>query len=101
VDVLAVNAPYVPTEEIGLMPPEARLHEPQVALDGGGDGLAIQRRVAAGAPAWLAPGGHVLVETSRRQASRTARIFTDAGLVARVARCDDLDATIVIAALPR
>jgi release factor glutamine methyltransferase len=38
VDVLAVNAPYVPTEEIAMMPPEARDHEARVALDGGADG---------------------------------------------------------------
>ena len=31
VDVLVANAPYVPTEEIGLLPPEARIHEPRVA----------------------------------------------------------------------
>src|SRR6266550_3067862 len=38
VDVLAANVPYVPTEEVGLLPPEARDHEPRVALDGGADG---------------------------------------------------------------
>ena len=43
VDVLVANAPYVPTEAIGLMPPEARLHEPQPALDGGADGLDVIR----------------------------------------------------------
>ncbi len=57
VDLLAVNAPYVPTDEIQLMPPEARLHEHHVALDGGSDGLELHRRVAAGPPDWLAPGG--------------------------------------------
>ena len=41
--------PYVPTGEIGLQPPEARLHEPRVALDGGADGLDVLRRVIAGA----------------------------------------------------
>lgn len=56
VDLLVVNAPYVPTEEIGLMPSEARDHEPLVSLDGGADGLDIHRRVAAGALPWLAPG---------------------------------------------
>ncbi len=59
VDVLVLNAPYVPTEEIGLLPAEARLHGPRVALDGGADGLDAQRRVSAAAPLWLAPGGHL------------------------------------------
>ena len=48
VDLLLVNAPYVPTAAIALMPPEARLHEPRTALDGGPDGLHLHRRVAAG-----------------------------------------------------
>ncbi len=51
VDILVANAPYVPTEEIDMMPPEARLFEPPVALDGGPDGLDLQRRVTAGAAA--------------------------------------------------
>ncbi|WP_020673447.1 putative protein N(5)-glutamine methyltransferase [Amycolatopsis nigrescens] len=99
VDVLAVNAPYVPTDAIGLMPPEARLHEPQVALDGGTDGLDIQRRVAAAATRWLAPGGHLLIETSERQAPLTAEAFTRNGLTARVASSAELDATVVIGAV--
>jgi release factor glutamine methyltransferase len=98
VDLLLANAPYVPTEEIGLMPPEARLHEPAVALDGGADGLDIQRRVAAAAPAWLAPGGHMLIETSRRQAPQTADAFTRSGLLAHVVTSDELSATVVVGA---
>ena len=43
--MLVANAPYVPTDAIALMPPEARDHEPRVALDGGPDGLDVQRRV--------------------------------------------------------
>jgi release factor glutamine methyltransferase len=100
VDVLVVNAPYVPTEAIALMPPEARLHEPQVALDGGPDGLDVQRRVIAEAPRWLAPGGQLLVETGRRQASTTAALCTQAGLAARVAESDELMATVVIGSRP-
>ena len=80
VDLLAVNAPYVPTDEIRLMPPEARLHEHLVALDGGADGLELHRRVAEGAPAWLRPGGTLLIETSRGQAEGTAAACADAGL---------------------
>ena len=48
VDILAVNAPYVPSAEIGTMPQEARLHEPRVSLDGGTDGLQVQQRQASG-----------------------------------------------------
>ena len=96
IDVLAVNAPYVPTAEIDLMPPEARDHEAHVALDGGGDGLDVHRRVAASAAEWLAPGGHLLIETSRAQAARTTALVEAGGLHARVLRDDDLDATVVV-----
>ena len=67
VDVLVANVPYVPTEAVDLLPPEARIHEPLVALDGGADGLDVLRRVAAEAGDWLAPGGHLLLETSAGQ----------------------------------
>lgn len=96
VDRLVVNAPYVPTGTIALMPPEARDHEPRVALDGGGDGLDVQRRVVAGAPAWLAPGGRLLVETSRAQAPTTRSLVEAAGLAATVHTDDDLDGTAVV-----
>jgi release factor glutamine methyltransferase len=95
-DVLVVNAPYVPTREMALMPPEARLHEPRVALDGGPDGVAIHRRVAAQAPRWLAPGGRLLIETSERQAPLTEAAMTAAGLTSTVVSDDELDATVVI-----
>jgi len=96
VDLLAVNAPYVPSAMIGMMPPEARLYEPRTSLDGGPDGLALQRRVAAAAPEWLAPGGHLLIETSRQQAPRTVQIFAASGLAGRVFSSRKLDATVVL-----
>jgi release factor glutamine methyltransferase len=96
VGILAANVPYVPTGEIGFLPPEARTHEPLIALDGGADGLDVLRRVAAGAPDWLAPGGRLLIETSERQAPLAAAAFTASGLTVRVATSAELDATIVI-----
>jgi release factor glutamine methyltransferase len=96
VDLLAVNAPYVPTDAIALMPPEARDHEPRPALDGGPDGLAVHRRVAAGAARWLAPGGALVLETSRSQAPDTAAAVAAGGLRARVVRSDERDATVVV-----
>jgi release factor glutamine methyltransferase len=99
VDLLVANAPYVPTDAIALMPPEARDHEAPAALDGGADGLDVQRRVAAGAPHWLAPGGSLLVETSGRQAPGTLAAFTAAGLRARVVADEELAGTVVVGTL--
>ena len=100
VDILAANVPYVPSGDVGLLPPEARAHEPRVALDGGADGLDVLRRVAAGAPLWLAPGGHLLVETSERQAPRAAEAVGRDGLIPRIARSVRLNATVVIGTRP-
>lgn len=100
VDIVVANVPYVPTEAIERMPTEARLHEARVALDGGADGLDVQRRVAAAAPLWLAPGGHLLIETSERQAPQTVDIFARSGLIPHVASFDELDATVVIGTRP-
>ena len=100
VDVLACNAPYVPTDAIPLMPPEARDHEHRVALDGGGDGLDVQRRVVAGAPTWLAPGGHLLIESGRAQAPVTADLMRDAGLTTEVVHDAEIGGTVVIGRRP-
>jgi release factor glutamine methyltransferase len=96
VAVLTANVPYVPAGEIGLLPAEARAHEPLAALDGGPDGLDVLRRVANGAPDWLAPGGRLLSEVSERQAEAAIEALTTAGLTARVARSAELDAVIII-----
>ena len=100
VHILVANVPYVPTGEIELLPPEARCHEARVALDGGPDGLDVLRRVTAAAPLWLAPGGHLLFETSERQAPRAAEIVARDGLIPRVASSGELNATVVIGTRP-
>ena len=84
IDLLAANVPYVPTAALATMPPEARAHEPRVALDGGADGLDVVRRVAAALPGWLTPGGWVLVETSKEQTATAAAVFGRAGLMAEI-----------------
>ncbi|MET8163243.1 putative protein N(5)-glutamine methyltransferase [Streptomyces sp. NPDC005329] len=96
VDILAANVPYVPTGEVPLLPAEARDHEPLTALDGGGDGLDVLRRVAAEAPYWLAPGGCLLVETSERQAPAAVEAFIRSGLTARLADDEELYAHVVV-----
>jgi release factor glutamine methyltransferase len=99
VGILLANVPYVPTAEVGLLPPEARLHEPRIALDGGADGLDLLRRVSAAAPRWLAPGGHLLFETSEGQAPLAADIVAASGLTPTVATSEEHDATVVLAML--
>ena len=100
VDILAANVPYVPTGEVGLLPAEARLHEPRAALDGGADGLDVLRRVAAGAVLWLAEGGSLLVEISDQQEQAARDTTRRGGLVPRVARSPELAATVLIASRP-
>jgi release factor glutamine methyltransferase len=100
IDVLVVNAPYVPTHAIATMPGEARDHEPQLALDGGSDGIDVHRRVAAQAPEWLRAGGSLVVETSRSQAPLTAAACEQAGLTTRVETDHARDATAVVATAP-
>lgn len=100
VDVLVTNVPYIPTEAIGLLPAEARIHEPRVALDGGANGLDVARRVVAAAPGWLAPGGHLLFETSEHQTPQAVETLVASGLAPRVVTCEELDATVVIGTRP-
>ena len=99
VAVLAANAPYVPRAAIATMPPEAREHEPLLALEGGPDGVDVQRRLLAAAPDWVRPGGHVAVETSRAQADAT-RAACPAGWTTEVRRDEDVDGTVVVARRP-
>lgn len=101
VDVLVVNPPYVPTDAIALMPPEARDHEARVALDGGPDGLDVLRRVIARAPGWLSPTGSLLTELGGRQVPAAVDAITAAGLVPRVARCEDVGGTVLVGSASR
>src|SRR5262249_3765762 len=96
VDILVANTPYVPSSAVGLLPVEARVHEPRVALDGGADGLDIVRLVAEQASRWLAESGQLLVETSERQAAETSEIFGSNRLLPQVVSSAEWNATVVI-----
>lgn len=96
VDVVVANAPYVPTAAIELMPLEARAHEPAVALDGGTDGLDVQRRIVSAAGRWLGPQGALVIETSERQAAATVELMRAGGLSPTLLRDDEIDGTVVL-----
>jgi release factor glutamine methyltransferase len=97
VDVLLTNVPYVPSAEVALLPSEARDHEPRNTLDGGADGLAVLRRVAAEAGEWLAPRGLLLTEATGRQAPAAAQALAGPGRSVHVVADEDRDVSVVVA----
>jgi release factor glutamine methyltransferase len=96
VDAVVANAPYVPSEQLVLLPVDSRLHEPRSASDGGPDGTALQRRIVAESANWLRPGGRLFLETSARQAATVVAVVEAAGLDGRVVRDEERDATVVL-----
>ena len=79
VDVVTAVAPYVPTDELRLLPADVQRHEPVRALDGGDDGLDLVRRVIRAAARLLRPGGLVLVEVGGEQDAGLATMSDRAG----------------------
>jgi len=61
-DVLVSNPPYIPSAVVPTLPGEVRGFEPGLALDGGGDGLDVFRRILDLAPRALRPGGMLACE---------------------------------------
>jgi len=73
-DLIACNPPYVKSADCDSLQPEV-MREPRLALDGGGDGLAFYRRLAADAPACLNAGGRLLLEVGDRQAAQVTALL--------------------------
>jgi release factor glutamine methyltransferase len=87
-DLVVSNPPYVAQREWRRLAPEVRNHDPKLALDGGPDGLAAYRRIAADAQRLLAPGAHIILELGTGTADPVAAIFAAQGLAIRAARPD-------------
>jgi release factor glutamine methyltransferase len=77
-DVVVSNPPYVKTGEIATLSREVQ-KEPKAALDGGADGLEVIRRIAAGAKAWLKPGGLLALEIGETQGAATWTLLKESG----------------------
>ena len=73
---------------------------PHRALDGGPDGVDLHRRIATGAPAWLAPGGVLLVETSPEQLPLTHAAMAAAGLATDVVVDDEVGGCVAVGVSP-
>lgn len=61
-DLIVSNPPYIPTADIQGLAPEITRHEPDLALDGGREGLDAFRVILDQAGAALAPGGQLMLE---------------------------------------
>ena len=80
-DAIVTNPPYIASADIRLLPTEVRDFDPRLALDGGADGLAAYRAIAAQLPRLLLPSGIAACELGIGQDALVAGIFSEAGLV--------------------
>jgi release factor glutamine methyltransferase len=78
-DLLVSNPPYIEAGAIAGLMPEVSRFEPKLALDGGADGLAAYRAIAAEAPRLVTPGGRLLLEAGEGQAPEIHKIFQSTG----------------------
>jgi release factor glutamine methyltransferase len=74
-DFLVANLPYIPTAELPKLASEVQ-RDPQIALDGGPDGLSVIRRLVQDAPNVLTGGAFVILEVGFDQADRVADLMT-------------------------
>lgn len=89
-DLIVSNPPYIASAVVETLAPEVRDHDPRLALDGGPDGLAPYRIIAADSGGWLKPGGRVLLEIGYDQGAAVAGLMTAQGF-AQVAVHKDLN----------
>jgi release factor glutamine methyltransferase len=87
--VVVSNPPYLPTDLIPTLSAEVSRHDPRIAMDGGPDGLSVLRRLVADAPAWLVPGGALVLETGgAAQVRDVVALMQAAGFAALETRRD-------------
>ena len=83
-DMVLANPPYIPSGRIASLDRSVRDYEPRLALDGGDDGLDPHRRILAGAPGRLTPGGRVYLEIDDGQADAARSAAAEVGAFADV-----------------
>ena len=79
-DVLVSNPPYIPTDVMRSLPHEVKDFEPDLALEGGADGLDIFRRLLNAAPYMLCAGGLFACELYEGALDAAAELCRQAGL---------------------
>lgn len=79
IDVVVANPPYVAFSEMETLPGDVVDHEPHGALFADAEGFAAIEAIAARAPAWLRPGGWLVMEIGDRHSQRTADLLATTG----------------------
>lgn len=82
--VIVSNPPYIPSEELQMLPEEVRAHEPWRALDGGPSGLREIERIVRMAPDFLAPNGGLYLEIGTKQASYVRKLLDETAAFSQV-----------------
>ena len=80
-DLIISNPPYIPSQDIEILEPEVRIHEPRLALDGGVDGLDFYRKIAVEAKNFLKQNGQIILEIGIGQQQEIADIFAREGFL--------------------
>lgn len=89
-ELIVSNPPYLAQAEMADIAPELALHEPEIALTDGADGLSVYRIIADQAQGYLTPNGRVMVEIGWQQGGEVSDIFNAAGW-GQVTLAHDLD----------
>jgi release factor glutamine methyltransferase len=87
-DIVVSNPPYIETAAVSELEPEVAYHDPNLALDGGADGLDAYRKLIPDAARLLQPGGLLALEIGQGQGDAVRRIAGAAGLGAIGAAAD-------------
>lgn len=78
-DLIVSNPPYIRRDELNGLPVEILHHEPQMALDGGADGLETIRMMIREVPKYLNPGSWLVFEIGYDQSDSVKRLITETG----------------------
>jgi release factor glutamine methyltransferase len=89
--VVVSNPPYIPSSVMPQLPSEVAHFEPELALDGGADGLDVFRRILAEATPFLAPGGLLATELYEGHLDTAAELARETGLFSDVSVVNDLN----------
>ncbi len=76
-DLIVSNPPYIRIDEMETLSPDVKLHEPAMALQAGVDGLDIIRKLIQQAPAWLKPGGVLMMEMDSLQSGEISNLINN------------------------